>query len=248
MTHEEAVTRLRDRGDSILEKFDFRQNLLDNAEPEKVNNMRSRFSYSCLEVGVYEYFVHHDIAMFRKFLREAARQRYLQFAGYDAGEIVDESYVIMLQGYEAIYRALASGDFDLAKEISLVVGGREDVEVRQDHPYNIALGYLLKSFVEGDGENIKRSLIENFRAGGEQNTAGVISVFEAILSEDEERLSYAFDRLLVDHRNGSKPGGIYELELGYVISIYGVGLANFARNLGMQFDLDDSYIPRELVI
>lgn len=246
MKYENALSRYRERYDEYKEDYEFCKNRLTNLEPEKIGNFRNIFSNNCVRVGVLAYVLEGDVAAFQNYLSKAAEQKLLQFEEFDKGGPVDESYVSMLPAQRNIFRALAASDSDLATKLSNIAGGREEIESKYDNPFQLALGYLIKSFVQGDGENLKRDRIEGLRSSGEKNISGLILAFEAILANDEMLFDEALEAIVADHMSANTKGGIFDGEMGEVICIYGIGLANHARQRGMKITFDSPYIPKKL--
>ncbi|WP_420606036.1 hypothetical protein [Novosphingopyxis sp.] len=153
-------------------------------------------------------------------------------------------------GYKELFDALGAGDFDTARVLSARLGGRPEIEKECDHPFTLALGYLLKSFVDDDGENVKRHWIEEFRQQQGRNWGGYTQMFEAILNDDPEQAQAAFPDIIAGHKRESKGQGMdmFTGSVDQFLSVWGIGLANLARSYGLPVEIDDPLIPADLLI
>ena len=200
-------------------------------------------------IGVMDYLMKEDIASFRKGVSECAALELTLYERFDAGEPIDPSYVSMM-GYQELFDALGAGDFETARALSGRLGNRPEIEKEFDHPFTIALGYLLKSFVDGDGENVKRDRIEAFRQHQGKNWGGYTQMFEAILNGDLDQAQAAFPEIIAGHKRESKGQGMsmFDGSEDQFLSVWGIGMANLARSHGLAVQIDDPLIPADLLV
>ena len=200
-------------------------------------------------IGIMDYLMKGDIKSFRKGVSEGASLELSQYVRFDAGEPINPSYVSMM-GYKELFDALGAGDFETARALSDRLGGRPEIEKEFDHPFTIALGYLLKSFVDGDGENVKRDRIEAFRQCQGRNWGGYTQLFEAILNDDLDQAQAAFPEIIAGHKRESKGQGMsmFDGSEDQFLSVWGIGMANLARSHGLPVQIDDPLIPADLLV
>jgi len=200
-------------------------------------------------LAVADYVLKKDIVGFRSKLSEAAGLRSKLFNRFDAGEAISPSYVSMLS-YKALCNALASGDLQLANELANHMGGRNEIEREHDHPFDLAFGYVLKSFVLEDAVGIKKWLCE-FKSLCDQpenaDFKGYAKVSEAILVRDVEKANVGFTELLEGHKRQSKKGVFKDTE-DEMLCVWGIGLVNLAHVRGIDPKPQEPLIPADLLI
>ena len=198
-------------------------------------------------IAIMTYLTQGDVRAFRDGLSEVAALKLSLFERFDAGEPIDRSYVSMLS-YKSLFDALAAGNIALAKSLSARMGGRDDLEKQFDHPFDYALGYMLKSFIDDSGDNLKRHYLELFREQKDANFLGYADVLEALEEKDEQRIKTGFKSIIKGHQKESKGNGFFARSEDEVLSIWGIGLANFVRSKGVNIEIDDPLIPADLLI
>lgn len=226
-----------------------RVNQSDSAK-DKNGSASNSLSGTLRFLGVADYALSKNVKAFRENLSEATMLRKRVFERFEAGEVISPSYVSMLS-YKILFNALASGDMLLAKELAAHMGGRNEIEREHDHPFDVAFGYVLKSFVLDDSAGIKKWLGEFKSLCGQPENAdfkGYAKVFEAILDRDVEKVNAGFVELLEGHKRQSKAGGAFKDTEDEMLCVWGIGLANLAYVRGISAKPQEPLIPADLLI
>lgn len=201
-------------------------------------------------LAVADYVLHRDIPAFRNQLIEAAHHRVRLFERIDAGEAISPSYVSMMS-YKALLNALAAGDQSVARALAALMGGRDAVEQEYDRPFDIALGYTLKSILAGDGiaaMSHVEALESACRDPENQDFMGYAKALKAIVTQDADLLQDGLKEVLAGHKRQSKGSGLFKDTEDEVLCVWGVGLANLARMSGLPVGTDDPLIPGDLLV
>ncbi len=200
-------------------------------------------------LAVAEYVLNKDVKKFQSYLSESAELRCRLFQRYDAGDRISPSYVSML-AYKYLFAALAAGDNSIAKDLAARMGGRQEIEAEYDHPFDIALGYLLKNFVlYASTEKIK--WLDEFQSHCQRPASrdfmGYFTVFKAILDRNVETANAGFFELLKGHQRQSKGRGVFKDTEDELLCVWGIGLANLARQGGIYTDPQEPLLPKDLL-
>lgn len=201
-------------------------------------------------LGVAGYVLDKDVAAFRSDLAEAAAVSVRLFDRFSSGEPVSPSYVSMM-AYKELFNALASGEAGLAKAFAERMGGRDAIEREYDRPFDVALGYAIKSILAADDVSAARYLGSLEIACQEPENAdfiGYATVLRAILKQDGEAAKSAFGEVVAGHKRQSKSGGLFKDTEDELLSVWGVGLANLARMRGLMVEASDPLIPNDLLV
>jgi len=229
--------------------LDFLRNKATDSAKDKTGSVTNTLVGTLRFLAVADYVLNKDIDGFRSKLSEAAGLRSKLFNRFDAGEAISPSYVSMLS-YKALCNALASGNLQLANELATHMGGRNEIEQEHDHPFDLAFGYVLKSFVLEDAVGIKKWLCE-FKALCDQpenaDFKGYAKVFEAILDRNAEKANVGFSELLEGHKRQSKKGVFKDTE-DEMLCVWGIGLMNLAHVRGISTKPQEPLIPADLLI
>ncbi|HAS6360216.1 TPA: hypothetical protein RQJ98_000526 [Vibrio vulnificus] len=189
-----------------------------------------------------------DVQGFKEALSRAASCRLTLFKRSKNGEAIPPSYLAMIS-YKSLFDALAAGDYELSKELASVMGGRDEIEKENDHPFDRALGYALKALVLNADDQAEK--IEQFRSAASEsdNTdfLGYAEAFEAIKNSDSELFVSALQHLLLGHKKQCKGSGVFKDSEDEVLCVWGIGLVNLAKSRGLAPKIDDPLIPASLV-
>jgi hypothetical protein len=201
-------------------------------------------------IGIADFVVHNDVAMFKQRLTESASLKRSMLERFNAGQPIDRSYVSML-AHKSLFTALAVGDQALASELAALMGGREALEREFDHPFDLALGYTLKAFVQKDRELAgiwlpKFSEICQKREN--VNFRGYVRVFEGIDKGDLATAQTGLDELAATHRAECKGSGIFRDSPDELLCVWGIAVANLARFNGLNVESTSSLIPDVLLV
>lgn len=224
------------------------ENLRDETK-DKDGTASSSVAGSLRFIGVAEYLVNGDIIQFNSQLKRASDIEYNLFLRYDSGEPIAESYVSML-AYKSIFDALAACEFDLAKNFAMVIGGRDKMEKYFDHPFDYAMGYTLKSIVLQDVEMMdkwSRDFTMVSTKKGNSNFSGYASMFIAIKDKDNNKAREALDEIVKGHIKLSKGRGVFKDTEDELLCVWGLGIVNLARYLGLDVPAHPPLIPDDLI-
>jgi len=219
-------------------------------EKDKNGSASASFSNSLRFIGVSEYVLNTDVNSFKSNLIEAARIRYQLFLRFNKGEPISKSYLSMLS-YKALFNALAAGEFDLARELATLMGGREEIEKEFDHPFDYNLGYALKSFVLNDRSQMEKWSSEFSKICDKKENSdfrGYALIFEAILIEDVEKANEALIAIEKGHKKQSKGRGVFKNSEDEVLCVWGIGIANLCRSYGLNVSAIPPLIPDDLLV
>ncbi|HEX3657675.1 MAG TPA: hypothetical protein VHV55_17935 [Pirellulales bacterium] len=201
-------------------------------------------------IGVAEFVVSGNVAVFRQCLSEAARIKLSHFERRDAGDAIDDSYVAMLS-YQGLFDALAARDLATAEHLAQRMGGRPSVELKHDHPFDYCFGYALKAFVERRPDAMAEwsprfsatcSTAEN------ADFVGYSMFLSAILAGDAEMAREGLSAIAQGHKRQSKRGGVFKDTVDETLCVWGVGIANLGRRDGLPLKGLPPLIPQELLV
>lgn len=201
-------------------------------------------------LGATEYLAYNDVSSFKKNLEESAEIYRNLFVRYNSGEPISESYVSMT-AFQHVFDALAVGNFELAQSFASLMGGRDEIEKRNDHPFAYAFGYALKAFVLGNQPEMEINadeFSEVCRGDGNFDFSGYADMFQAILRKNNTEANNAVASILKGHVKQSKGRGVFKYTDDEHLCIWGIGITNLARSYGLQVHPSPPLIPPELVI
>jgi hypothetical protein len=235
--------------ESRLDLDILKSNVLD-ASKDRKGRGSSMLSSSLRFLGVADYVLKKDVAAFRTQLTEAAQLRRNLFDRFEAKEPISPSYVSML-AYRELLNALAAGNTHLSKQFAAQLGGRDAIEKDNDLPFDIALGYTLKSLLMSDAAKADRYLQEleaTSQTSANIDFKGYVAVLRAILNQDVDAAKNGFVEIIAGHKKQCKGSGLFKDTEDEVLCVWGVGVANLARMHGVVVEINDPLIPSELII
>jgi hypothetical protein len=235
-----------------IEKEDlpFLRSKAENIKSDQNGSSSEIVGNSLRFVGVSEYVLNTDINSFKSNLVEAARIRLQLFLRFNQGEPISKSFLSMLS-YKDLFNALATGEFDLAKKLALIIGGREEIEKEFDHPFDYNLGYALKSFVLNDRSQMEKWSSEFSKICDKKENSdfkGYALIFEAILIENVEKANEALIAIEKGHKKQSKGRGVFKNSEDEVLCVWGIGIANLCRSYGLNVSAIPPLIPDDLLV
>ena len=236
----------------LSERYGILENLRKNAKDalkDKNGNSSTPLANSLRFIGVTEYLLSNDIVSFKANLSDSVKLYLNLLKRYTIGEPIAESYVTMLC-YKNLFDALAVGDFDLAKEFASLMGGRDEIEKRNDHPFDYAFGYTLKAFVlnnRHDMERYGREFSEVCSGGGNYDFAGYAEMFHAILDNNSVAANQAVKSIVKGHIKQTKGRGVFKYTDDEHLCIWGIGIVNLARSFGLDVSASLPWIPSDLL-
>ena len=201
-------------------------------------------------LAVADYILDGDVRALRYGLVEAASLRRRLFDRYDAGESISPSYVSML-AYKALFNALAAGSLDESRALAERMGGRASIEDEYDRPFDIAMGYALKSVVIGDDNAALEGIAALGRVCEDQENSDYIGypgVLGAIVRGDPEMGESALDAVIAGHKRQMKGAGLFRDTEDELLCVWGVGLVNLARMRGLALRPREPLIPAAVLI
>lgn len=201
-------------------------------------------------IGVAEFAVSGNVDLFRRYLSDAAKIQLRLFERHKAGDPIDDSYVAMLS-YKALLDALAAADFATARRLALCMGGRAETEKKHDHPFDYCFGYTLKAFTERNTETMAHWATK-FSAVCQQSDsadfAGYAEALNGILANDEKLVQQGLTAIVKGHKNQTKRGGVFKDLEDETLCVWGVGIANLARQSGLAVQGVPPFIPPQLIL
>lgn len=152
--------------------------------------------------------------------------------------------------YTELFDALASARIDLANTLAEIMGGRDVIEKKHDHPFDYALGYTLKAFVLNDRVAMtewSKRFVDVTRQTTNRDFLGYADVFQAILMADPIAAQAGLKHIVKGHEKQSKGSGVFRYTPDEVLCVWGIGMANLARVHGLMVQGVPPLIPDELL-
>lgn len=210
-------------------------------------------------IGIGEFLVAGDVGSFRSNLSKCAELYVGFFQRFAAGEAVDHSEISML-AYKGLFDAMAAANFPLAENLARVMGGRPEIE-KHDLPFTSAMGYALKETVlGGDGSaraRLKSVLSQPGPSDREQSREdrgfrnrdflGYSVAMDAIVAFDEKGLNDGLNMIIDGHIRQTE-NGLFHETIDADLCVWGIGLANLARNKNLPVHVNHELIPMALII
>jgi hypothetical protein len=200
-------------------------------------------------IGVAQYALNHDIAACRANLLEAAKTRLRLIERFARGEPISPSYVTMMN-YKSLFDALASCDMEVPKAIASRIGGRHEIEMEHDHPFDYAFGYTLKAFVLSNPEEMQQ-WTQKFsvvcEAKENMDFQGYAQVFQGVLERNAAMVENGLKAIVKGHGRQSKGKGVFKDSEDEVLCVWGLGMAKLARAYGLSVDGEPPLIPNDLL-
>jgi len=228
------------------EELPILQEKLLEAEPEYKPDFMGSIAGTYRLFAVAAYVLEKDIQKFRDLLLASAELRFERVKMYQAGQPVSKSYVSVLT-YKSLFSVLASGDIQRAKELAELVGFDAKIDKKEAHPFDRSLGYCLKAFVLEDMEDAKKRLVDFTNMCGKKGNksyTGYAEVFQSILDNDNELCDKGIADILKAHKRIPFFRGLED----EVIAVWCLGIANLAIYSGLDVNVENELLPRELLI
>jgi hypothetical protein len=201
-------------------------------------------------VGVAEFKVEGRSDAFRSRLKAAAECRLSLFERHEVGEPISPSYLSML-AYRSVLDALASGSWDVATAIARSMGGRPEIEVENDHPFDLAMGYAIKWSVLGARPEMSEwaaRLSEECGKPENANLRGYADALRGICEAKRAAVDAGLAEAVRGHCMECATGGIFHGKEDEVLDVWGIGIANLARHVGVGAEAHPPTIPPELLV
>ncbi len=185
---------------------------------------------------------------FSAMLLEAALCQDRLFDMYSDGSPIDSSFLSMLS-HRAIFEALAGGDFEVARRLASKIGGRPDLELKQDHPLDRLIGYALKYVVLGDEKKAGGSIEElrSYCRGNQTSMLHLCGLLQAISMGMSSGIDPVFESFEADYCGMVARSDYFEGNKDACLCLWGIGLARLAVGRGMLVNYKSELIPAELI-
>lgn len=221
---------------------------------EKYSHDKYKFYYSSMcgdleTLAIVEYRLDHDIAGFKERMKKSAEMILELMYGYDTGQSVSISYATMLV-YKDLLSALASGDIAFAREFAsnMFERGKGKSEAKI-HIFDTKLGHSLKYLVLGQKKEAHewiKKFSEECQKKGNASYQGLAKILKGILDENSALVQKGFDEFKKGYKMLIRRGGT--AAHSEWLNTWGIGLANLAISRGLKLDINDEYIPKDLLI
>ncbi|HOL87359.1 MAG TPA: hypothetical protein PLK32_08400 [Defluviitoga tunisiensis] len=149
-----------------------------------------------------------------------------------------------LHEYKAIYLALLSDNYELARSIAKLLGGRPEIEKDDFEVFYIA-GYLLKYLILGEEKEASPYLAKLESQLTRKNNIyylALLEIFRAIYNHDEKEIAAGFNKLLKGHRVLKD----FKKSENEFLSIEGLGILKLLQNRGIYIVIEDDLLPLKL--
>ncbi|MCP4133647.1 MAG: hypothetical protein GY754_21950 [bacterium] len=162
--------------------------------------------------AIFEYLVNDDAVIFRSHLKESGELwlEYLKKSMYDA-ELADDPHYIA-GNYEPLLDVIASGNFDLTKEIIKI--NPQSPREKCEHIGDFYYAQVLASLVTGEEDDIKE-MVENFCLVEEKQLLTRQECTRALTIKDQDHFNKAFNNLLEEYEHEKGVNRAYEAEHFY---------------------------------
>lgn len=200
-------------------------------------------------LAVADYKLDHDIPAFRRGLRECGELFVRLFERLDAGEPISGSYLSMIT-YQRLFNPLAAGDMAQSMRLAGMMGGREAIEKAEDNSFTRAFGYALKHLVEDKPDLAAPHVaaLAQITRRSSRRFDGYATVMQALIEQNLQAALFGFNQIVTDHPRLTKGGGFFQNSADEVLCVWGVGLANLARARGLMVNIDNAWIPGDLLV
>ncbi|HQS85044.1 MAG TPA: hypothetical protein PLY23_09175 [Alphaproteobacteria bacterium] len=157
--------------------------------------------------------------------------------------VLPDTPFLAVASYEYIFVSLASGDWSLTNKLLMYM---------KKYIYSNDLGGFHEFFmisVLGDPLNRER-LEESILLTGKKSKSyvGYLLAFRAIADKNLPALEEAFKEIMKGHKWLCTPAGYFGGTEDEVIAIWPLAILNLARFNGLFFEVNNSYIPEELLV
>jgi hypothetical protein len=206
------------------------------------------FNYEILAFAAWR--LEGDVAEFRRNMSVASAKYLSLYERFEAGEPIDHSFISCI-GYQWLFDALAGADMALAHQYAKMLGGRSEIEKREDMEFTQSMAYALKHVVLKSSDILTNDAIKRLELATENKSnldfRGFPMVYRALVSGDTELLNAGFKALLEGHQRQAKGKGFFRFTLNEPIFLWGIGLANLCSTRGFPVASTSEYLPPELI-
>lgn len=221
----------------------------DDSTKDKDGSCTDMLAQDLRFFAVADYYLKHDLDSFRRQLSEAAALRNELFCRYNEGEPIDDSFVSMLS-YKSLFDSLAANNMEVAKNLSLNMGGRDTLEQKYDHPFDYAMGYTLRAFVLHYLDEMERwlpKLVIACEASNLKDFSGYTQVFQGILENNTNLVNDGFRLIISGHLNQTKANGVFADTDDEILCVWGIGMANLAVSYQIEVKAIPPLLPEDLI-
>lgn len=197
--------------------------------------------------GVAAYVLRGDVSSFKAQLSEAAAIREEMFDRLDHGEPIDPSYNSVL-AYNDVLNGLAAGSFEIAAKLARrVIAMPMSEQVHQfDEKFGRALCATLLSANNAQSLNAE---LGAWCLRGDKDFAGYSLLFDGALTKDLRKANEGLVFIAKSHSRQTRKDGVFADSEDEVLSVWGIGVANLARHLGVNVvSPNEELIPSQLLV
>jgi hypothetical protein len=210
---------------------------------------RAMFATDKETIGVVDYLLDGDVAAFHDGVQHPAREALKMYGETD---LKGDGSLLSLMVYQEVLHALAGGAFALAKEAARCCLTRNESSPYRVHPFDkkfaFALFSIVCAFPKEEQTRLVGDLITEVEKPGSKSFIGYGDAFAAILDRDVGRTTQALSAIAKGQVKLARKGGLFDNVINRAICIWGIGVANLARALGMDVSGSPPLIPDELLI
>ncbi|MDA8233949.1 MAG: immunity 49 family protein [Clostridia bacterium] len=158
----------------------------------------------------------------------------------------DYSLVSARVGAHTIHMALLARNTEIADRMALRVSKQK--KNSDDHPLFRICAYALSHFLLGNNTEALTFIAQNEgkKEGEFREFIYIANIIRTIIEKDQERFNEELQKLLTRHHNLSTKGYLREQVEGY-ICIPGIALSILAKQAGLKVEVDNPYMPKELI-
>jgi hypothetical protein len=200
-------------------------------------------------LGVAYYVRDNDVQKFNEYLFLASKLMLRLLSIPEEQNVSRQKFV--LRRYQELLTAMSCGCMEEAIEMAKILGYRPEIEKQFDDELSQAIGYTLKKILHDDPQWTESRLVDLKQAAIKSKVSGLSGIgdiFAGILSKDQELVDFGFEKFLQEYKKQCKGRGMFKGLEDEMLCVWGIGLANLVIYKGMEVNIEDELMPRELFI
>lgn len=212
-----------------------------------IGELLESYASATKNIGIFEYLLNNNIALFKEKQIEALK---ILLQAFSEEKIA--ATCINMRRFENLFLGLSAGEFEVTKQYAEKLHTPKG-DLSPPTKFPNTFGYTLKYFVLEELEKAK-SWLADFKDAcknpGFVNFKGYPIVFEAVMEKDVEKANAAFIEVNKGYIKECKGRGDRYFQRGEPedINTWGIGMANLCKYYGLDVQIENPLIPKELLI
>ena len=192
-----------------------------------------------------EYILHHNIDLFKEYIKKSTLATIMMFEKYDAGEKIDASFVTMNE-WIVMKDSFCCGDMTVTLKLANLIGGREKIE-KKNHGNWGAFGYCARDFILKKDKKILKKRLDEFVkicCSEVKSLEAYRQIFEGLLLEDEKICNEGLQLMLKTYKRLTDKDFIADR----MLFTGAIAFARLVKYYGMNVTVNHKKImPQELI-